>query len=88
MWDILALRGNSPETTGYPIQKPINLLKRITCNPSCPSERIVLDPFCGCTTTCVAADLLSRKWIGIDISHKAYELVQVKLTISVFTIFN
>jgi len=39
----------------------------------------VLDPFCGCATTCVAAEKLDRQWIGIDISVKAYELVQMRL---------
>ena len=39
----------------------------------------MLDPFCGCATTCVAAEKLKRQWIGIDISHKAYELVQTRL---------
>lgn len=87
VWDIPALRGNSPETTGYPTQKPISLLKRVI-EASCPNGGIVLDPFCGCATTCVAAELLSRRWIGIDISHKAYELVQARLTRSIPTIFN
>ena len=40
---------------------------------------IVLDPFCGCATTCVAAERLGRKWIGIDVSQKAYELVKERL---------
>ena len=40
---------------------------------------VVLDPFCGCATACVAADRLSRKWVGIDISPKAVELVNMRL---------
>lgn len=39
-----------------------------------------MDPFCGCETTCVAAELLERQWIGVDISIKAYELVNERLT--------
>ena len=39
----------------------------------------MLDPFCGCATTCVAAEKLDRQWVGIDISVKAYELVQQRL---------
>ena len=38
-----------------------------------------MDPFCGCATTCVAAEKLDRQWVGIDISVKAYELVQKRL---------
>ena len=62
------------ERTGYPTQKPLALLDRIIKASSNKSD-VVFDPFCGCATTCVAADRLQRKWIGIDISEKAAELV-------------
>jgi len=66
------------ERTGYPTQKPIALLERIIKASSNPGE-VVLDPFCGCATTCVAAERLGRQWIGIDISEKAVALVQTRL---------
>jgi len=70
--------GTSKERTGYPTQKPLKLLKRII--KACSNEGdIVLDPFCGCATTCVAAETLGRHWVGIDISEKAYELVVSRL---------
>ena len=62
------------ERVGYPTQKPLALLDRII-KASSNEGHIVLDPFCGCATTCVAADRLQRNWIGIDISPKAAELV-------------
>ena len=37
---------------------------------------MVLDPFCGCATTCIAAERLDRKWIGIDLSALAVKLVE------------
>ena len=40
---------------------------------------LVLDPFCGRATTCVAAQNLNRKWIGIDISKTAGRLVMNRL---------
>ena len=40
---------------------------------------MVLDPFCGCATACVASERRHRKWVGIDISGKAAELVQVRV---------
>ncbi len=40
---------------------------------------MVLDPFCGCATTPVAAEKLNRQWVGIDISPKAAELVKVRM---------
>ncbi len=72
-WQIQPIAPSAKERTGYPTQKPIVLLNRIIKASS--NGGIVLDPFCGCATTCVAADRLNRKWIGIDISPKAAELV-------------
>ena len=66
------------ERTGYPTQKPIALLERIIKASSNEGD-IVLDPFCGCATTCVAAERLGRQWIGIDISEKAVALVRMRL---------
>ena len=62
------------ERTGYPTQKPIALLERIIKASSNRGD-VVFDPFCGCATTLVAADRLQRRWVGIDISSKAAELV-------------
>ncbi len=69
---------NTGELTGYPTQKPLALLERIIKASSNESD-LVLDPFCGCATACVAAERLSRQWIGIDLSPKAVELVQHRL---------
>jgi len=65
-------------STGYPTQKPIRLLERII-RASSNKDDLVLDPFCGCATTCVAAEKLGRRWSGIDVSVKAYELVKERL---------
>lgn len=35
----------------------------------------MLDPFAGCATTCIAAEALNRKWIGIDVWDGAYDVV-------------
>jgi len=68
------VKGNAREATGYPTQKPIALLDRILAASSNGGD-VILDPFCGCATTLVAADRLERQWIGIDFSPKAGELV-------------
>jgi site-specific DNA-methyltransferase (adenine-specific) len=66
------------ERTGYPTQKPLALLERII-KASSNEDDTVFDPFCGCATTLVAAEKLKRKWIGIDISSKAVDLVKSRL---------
>ncbi|MDI9408804.1 MAG: DNA methyltransferase [Candidatus Pacebacteria bacterium] len=70
--------GNAKESVNYPTQKPLALLDRII-RSSTEVGDTVLDPFCGCATTCVAAERLDRNWIGIDISPKAYVLVRDRL---------
>ena len=66
---------NTGESTGYPTQKPLALLERIIRASSNPGDT-VLDPFCGCATSCIAAEKLDRKWIGIDLSPLALTLVK------------
>ena len=74
----LGQTGRSKENTGYPTQKPLKLLKRILTASSIAGD-LVLDPFCGCATTCVASQQLGRRWIGIDIEEKAAQLVVERL---------
>ena len=66
------------ERVGFSTQKPLALLERII-KASSKEDDIVLDPFCGCATTCVASEKLNRKWIGIDLSPLAGTLVKKRL---------
>lgn len=84
-WNDIKILGGpkNKERTGYPTQKPIALVKRIIEASSNPGD-MILDPFCGCATTCIAAEELGmegkpREWVGIDISHKAAEIVQGRM---------
>ena len=79
IWEINAIGRSSKERLGYPTQKPLELLRRII-EASSNKGDVVLDPFAGCATTCVAAQQLQRKWIGIDIEAKAAELVVQRLS--------
>ena len=75
--DIPPINSQAKERVGYPTQKPLALLERII-KASFNEGDTILDPFCGCATACVAADRLNRKWVGIDISPKAVELVNMR----------
>ena len=79
VWYIPHLTGGSKEKTGYPTQKPLALLHRIIKASSNEGD-IVFDPFCGCATTCVAAQQLGRKWIGIDIEKQAANILIERLS--------
>ena len=72
--NIKAVQAQARERVGYPTQKPLALLDRIIQASTNPDD-VVLDPFCGCATTLVAANRLERQWVGIDLSAKAGELV-------------
>ena len=72
------IKGNSNERTGYPTQKPLALLEKLIKASSNEGD-IVFDPFCGCATTCVAAEYLGRKWVGCDIDERAGELVNIRM---------
>jgi DNA modification methylase len=79
IWDdIDRINPVGSERLGYPTQKPIALLQRIIEVASNEGD-IVLDPFCGCGTTIEAAERLRRRWIGIDISATAMEVMRRRL---------
>lgn len=68
----------SKEKLGYATQKPLALLERIIKASSNEGD-VVLDPFCGCGTALVAAQKLNRRWIGIDITHLAINIMKRRL---------
>ena len=72
-----ATRMSAKERTGFKTQKPLKLLERIISASSNPGD-FVFDPFCGCATTLIAAAKLQRRWIGIDLSEKAVELMEIR----------
>lgn len=76
--DVTPIIAGTAERLGYPTQKPEQLLERIISVSSDEGD-IVLDPFCGCGTSIVASQKLKRRWIGIDITHLAINLIKVRL---------
>jgi len=70
------LKGGQSKT--HPTQKPIRLMKWIVDNYSLPTD-LILDPFCGSGTTCVAAKMLGRRYIGIDISPEYCKIAEERL---------
>lgn len=76
--DIDRINQVAAERLGYPTQKPLALLERIIAASSNEGD-VVLDPFCGCGTTIDAAEQLRRRWIGIDVTYIAIDLIQKRL---------
>ena len=78
VWEIPFLNPKAKERVGYPTQKPIELLERIL-KISTDEGDLVLDPFCGSGTTLVAAELMGRRFIGIDCNPEAIALSRQRL---------
>ena len=83
-WEIPFLNPKAKERVGYPTQKPVLLLKEIIKIVTDEGD-LVVDPFCGSGTTCVAAKLMDRSFIGIDASNDAVELARQRLEEMVVT---
>ena len=77
-YDIEHLHGSHHESMGYQTQKPEALLERIIRAASNEGD-IVLDPFCGCGTAVAVAERLQRRWIGIDVTYLAIDLIRKRL---------
>ena len=75
VWQIPYLGSTARERTGYPTQKPLALYERIIQASSNEGD-FVLDPFCGCATTPIAAERLKRQWVGMDIWDGALDVVK------------
>lgn len=64
--------------SGYPTEKSEDLLERIIEMSSEPLD-IVLDPFCGCGTAIVVAHKKGRRWVGVDVSPTACDLMERRM---------
>src|SRR3990167_7768053 len=62
----------------HPTQKPVNVIGQVIRDYVLEGE-IVLDPFLGSGTTAVAAKMLKRNFIGIEISSKYCEIARQRL---------
>ncbi len=73
LWHIMSPRKAEKEFGKHPTQKPIKLLNRIVLAASEEGDRI-LDPFCGSSTTGLAAVAHGREYVGLDQSEEYLDL--------------
>lgn len=76
--DISPINSQAIESTGYPTQKPEELLQRIIKASSYEND-IVLDAFAGSGTTLAVAEKLNRRWIGMDCGKLAIYTTQKRM---------
>jgi site-specific DNA-methyltransferase (adenine-specific) len=65
VWNLPAIAPWEKSCGKHPTQKPLGVLSRIVLSSTQPNAWI-LDPFTGSSTTGIAANLLNRKFLGID----------------------
>jgi site-specific DNA-methyltransferase (adenine-specific)/modification methylase len=63
---------------GHPNQKDLAVVGKFI-HVSTNEGNLILDPFCGSGTTCVAAKMLGRHYIGIDISEKYCQIARKRV---------
>ncbi len=78
VWQFSHIHYSNPERLDHLTQKPEALMKRIILASSNEGD-VVLDPFVGSGTTCVVANALKRKWIGIDINPEYINMSEQRL---------
>ena len=77
--DIPAINNMAHERTGWPTQKPLELLELLV-TACCPPGGVVLDPMCGSGTTLEAAAASGRHFLGIDRSPDAVAIARERVS--------
>ncbi len=79
VWTTSLTKPSEKKCGKHPTQKPLEILEKIIL-ASTKENDLILDPFCGTSTTGISAVRLNRRYIGIDneknyieISKKRYE---------------
>ena len=67
-----------PQKNNHPTVKPISLMSYLVTLGS-REEDLVLDPFVGSGTTCIAAKLLNRKYIGMEMNDEYVVIAQERI---------
>ena len=69
VWEIRPEQGHKDHPAVFPIELPTRIIASLL-DEDVYHDQIVIDPFCGTGTTLVAAKLLGKKYVGIDISEE------------------
>lgn len=77
---------SAPRKNYHPTVKPIKLCEYLV-RLITPAGGIVLDPFAGSGSTCIACKKLGYKYIGIEISEEYCEIARKRISAIPDTLF-
>lgn len=72
-WYESPINKSDKEKYKHPTIKPLNLVKRHILHTTQEND-LILDPFSGSGTTCIAAKELNRRFIGIEINKEYHKI--------------
>lgn len=78
VWVINRVNGSSKEKVGHPSQKPLEICERIIKGHSNEGD-VVLIPFCGSGSECVASAVLKRNFISFETNPSYIEMANKRL---------
>jgi len=76
--DVISIKATRSENRDHPVEKPWQLL-RFLIEPTTLEGDVVLDPFCGSGTTLLAAKILKRHFIGVDLNEEYVKIAHRKV---------
>ena len=76
-WDINQIKNVNQEKYDHPCQMPLEVMERII--GILPEDSLIIEPFAGTGTTCIASKKLGRDFIGIDISQKYCDIAENRI---------
>ncbi|MDR2697241.1 MAG: site-specific DNA-methyltransferase [Holophagales bacterium] len=77
--NIIRISADNSDRGSHETQKPLKLMECLVSLVTLENS-IVLDPFMGSGTTCVAAKKLGRHYIGIEINEKYFDIARERLS--------
>jgi len=75
VWTLPTIQKWEKNCGKHPTQKPLSVLTRVIL-ASTKHNAWILDPFAGSSTTGIAANLLNRRFLGIDLEEDYLQLSQ------------
>lgn len=78
-WNVNQVKNVSKKNNSHTCPMPLEIMEKIILSTTEPGDLIV-DPFCGSGTTCLAAKKHGRNYIGIDISEEYCRIAEERLS--------